>query len=412
MLQTLLKRSEFLRNLFTATVGTVAAQLIPVLGYVIIARNYSPAEFGLFATWIGLISIIAVLITGRLEHALTIEPDGKPRQRAVISILITISIATFALCVPLSLLGVYVLKECRTEMIVMIMPTAFFLAATQTWHCWCAAEGRFNDLTILRMAQAIAVTGLQVAIGFIRPTATTLAVAHMGGVFFGVLISVWRLPLGKLPIEWRHNLLSFWSRHRYFPLFSLPADMINSISGQLPLLIVGAHFGPEAAGYLALTLRALGAPIGILGIAVADVFKRHAGANWRDHGQCRNVYLKTFRILALYACGMAVIVVFFSEPLFVLPFGEKWRLSGTIALWLLPVFTLRFMASPLSHTFYIAGKQRIDLVWQVILLGVTILSLSMPSQYVAALCWYSAGYSAMYLLYLSLSYRFSLGERV
>ena len=72
---------------------------------------------------------------------------------------------------------------------------------------------------------------------------------------------------------------------------------------------------------------------------------------------------------------------------------------------------LRFVASPLSYTFYVAGKQHADLAWQVTLLCVTLASLRLPSHHGAALQWYSAGYSMLYVVYLFLSYRFSLGGR-
>ena len=94
-----------------------------------------------------------------------------------------------------------------------------------------------------------------------------------------------------------------------------------------------------------------------------------------------------------------------------LAFGEVWRGAGTIAVWLLPLFALRFIASPLSYMVYIAGKQHVDLFWQVALLCMTIASLTLFTDHKHALLVYSAGYSLLYVIYLVMSYRFSLGVK-
>jgi len=95
----------------------------------------------------------------------------------------------------------------------------------------------------------------------------------------------------------------------------------------------------------------------------------------------------------------------------VLAFGERWRQAGIIAVWLMPMFALRFVASPLSYVFYVAGKQHIDLMWQVALLLVTVATLYFPANYAHAIQAYSAGYALLYVIYLALSWRFSKGVK-
>ena len=81
-----------------------------------------------------------------------------------------------------------------------------------------------------------------------------------------------------------------------------------------------------------------------------------------------------------------------------------------MAAWLLPLFALRFVASPLSYMFFIAGRQRLDLMWQFALLAMTVTTLTVGVQYSTTLQLYSAGYSLLYLLYLWMSFRLSCGR--
>jgi O-antigen/teichoic acid export membrane protein len=107
---------------------------------------------------------------------------------------------------------------------------------------------------------------------------------------------------------------------------------------------------------------------------------------------------------------LALGVVLVAEPLFVLAFGEPWRQAGVIAIWLMPLFTMRFVASPLSYVFYIAGKQQVDLLWQCALLAMTLAAFVFPSTFETSVSFYAVGYAALYVVYIVMSYRYSKGE--
>lgn len=407
--------SSYWKSVASVLTGTALAQIIPIIGSLLIARLYAPAEFGVFSAWLGIVLLLGVVLTGRFETALAIEADGEPRRLAFIS---TLATAGLAGCAAATLLAIAmfvvpgVADSFPVVLLVVSVPTALAIAIAQSWQSWAAAEGSYRHLSVMRIAQAGAVTVIQVIMGTIEASADALAIAHLLGVAIGVACSAYLMPTGSFPAgQAIATVRNLWTRQRRFPLLSLPADAINTGAAQLPLLIVASRFGAETAGLLAMTMRILGAPIGLLGKSVLDVFKRHAATSFRERGECRSDYVRTFKALALGSIAFCVVMVFASESLFTLAFGEDWRGAGTIAVWLLPLFTLRFIASPLSYMVYIAGKQHVDLFWQIALLGMTVASLSIPTNHQLALQTYSAGYSMLYVIYLAMSYRFSLGVR-
>ncbi|RFQ15133.1 translocase [Pseudomonas sp. ATCC 13867] len=226
-------------------------------------------------------------------------------------------------------------------------------------------------------------------------------------------MAIYIIPLSNLPkkSELLAYTINFWKKYRRFPIFSLPASFINTAAIQLPVLIVAGRFGSDIAGLLAMTIKVLGAPIGLLGKSVLDVFVRHAASSYRERGECREEYIKTFYALTLGSLAFCFIMALSGENLFILAFGQEWSHAGKIAVWLLPMFALRFIASPLSYMVYIADKQHLDLIWQIGLLGVTLACLAWISEYKLALQAYSISYAALYLIYLAMSYRFSQGRR-
>ena len=407
----------FWQSVGVVLTGTVAAQSIPLLGSLVIARIYAPADFGFFSAWLGMVMMAAVVVTGRFEMALAVEPDGAPRRFAVAATLGTILIFSFFF--SLIAAGVYLasglLENVQPAMVGLFVPAALLAAVTHTWQAWAAAEGNYRGLSWIRISQAFVVTVAQIVAGLISPSAAGMMLGHVLGTAAGIGFAMYSMPINPLLMSGRAEfwakLKAFWSNQRRFPMLALPADAMNTASGQLPLLLIASRYGAEVGGLFALTVRVLGAPIGLLGAAVLDVFKRSAASSYRDKGHCKEEYARTFWLLAAGGVILALGVMVVAERLFVVAFGEPWRYAGVIAIWLMPMFALRFVASPLSYVFYIAGKQQVDMVWQCALLAMTLASFMLPSSAEASIKFYSVGYSLLYVIYAYLSYHYSNGKR-
>jgi O-antigen/teichoic acid export membrane protein len=182
--------------------------------------------------------------------------------------------------------------------------------------------------------------------------------------------------------------------------------------GQLPLLMIGARHGALAAGLFALTQRVLGAPIALLASSVLEVFKRQSVHDFQTQGNCRDAYRYTFKALVLLGIGPSLVLLLFSPQLFAFAFGENWRAAGELAQILAPLYFLNFIASPLSYVFFVAGKQKIDLVWQVALFAMTLSVFLAPGTLQQSVLWYAIGYSLLYIVYLHMSYQCSQNRMV
>lgn len=405
----------FWRSIGVVLGGTMVAQSIPLLGSLVIARLYSPADFGMFSAWLGMVLLAGVVITGRFEMALAVEPDGAPRRLAMAATLATIVLAsgTLAALATVIYFGSTALDGVGPLFVLLFVPATLLTGVIHSWQAWAAAEGNYKGLSGIRIVQALIITSAQIGMGLAEPSAFGMALGHVLGLLAGICFAATLMPLNPLPVHdfrkfWT-SLKAFWVSQRRFPMLALPADTINSAAGQLPLLLIASKFGAEASGLFALALRVLGAPIGLLGAAVLDVFKRRAASSYRENGDCRDEYLRVFRLLAAGGAILAVGAFFLAENVFVVAFGEPWRRAGTLAVWLMPMFAMRFVASPLSYVFYIAGKQQIDLVWQCALLAMTVAAFSVPVDFETTVKLYAAGYGGLYVVYTALSYHYSKG---
>lgn len=392
--------------------GTLLAQSIPIVGSLAITRIFAPSAFGEFSTWLALVSFMAVAITLRLETVLAITEDGQERARAVFIVLVTtVSAAVVFFVFVLALVYVPGMRHYLPEnvlLLVLLVPAALFMALNQVWQTWAAADGEYGKLNVMRLVQALTVVLLQIGAGLGYPGAISLVMGFFLAaiIAFGSAVAMMPrfvcrefLELGKFK--------KFFVRYRKFPLYALPADSINTAAAQLPVLVVAHRFGNDVAGYLALTMRVLGAPVGLVGKAILDVFKRYAVQSIREIGNCRSLYVNTFMALTLASLVMVLGTVFWAENIFRVTFGRDWTQSGLMAIWLLPMFALRLIASPLSYMTYLVEKQHIDMLWQFGLMVVTVGTLYSFATYKSTLIGYGLGYAAMYLIYISISYRLS-----
>jgi O-antigen/teichoic acid export membrane protein len=152
------------------------------------------------------------------------------------------------------------------------------------------------------------------------------------------------------------------------------------------------------------------APVGLLGRAVQDVFKRHAAIDFAKFGNCVALYKKMFMVLLPGGLLFVAVAVSIGEEVFVLIFGEEWRQAGKYVVWLSPAFALGFIVSPLSYIVYIVNRQYVDLVWQVVLLLTVLFAFLVPENAMQVILAYSLGYSVMYMVYIVITYRLSLGN--
>lgn len=373
-----------------------------------------PDEFGKYAEWFSLVIFMSVAVTGRFEAALPIENDGDERREAVIATLITAFILSIVLGIALTVeffLKVTFVGNFSSVFAISLVPAAFLLAASQIWVSWASAAGNYRNLSILRIVQSFAITFFQVILGLANPICDSLAEGYLIGLVIGIGFSIYLMPTGTIKlVSIRDVVLSFWRRHHRFPLYSLPADTINTAASQLPIILVGQRFGADAAGLLSMSFRVLGAPVGLLGKSVLDILKRDASVAYKERGQCRNEYVKALKLLTAIAIVFCISYFFLGEDVFLLAFGEPWKSAGLIAYILLPYFGLSIIASPLSYMVYIAGKQRWDLIWQIFLLVLTTCSLYFFDDLYTTLAVYSIVYSLLYLIYIRMSYLASLGQ--
>ena len=400
-------------NVVQVSGGAAFGQAIGIVGFLLLTWVYPPSEFGAYASWLSIVMIGSTFSTGALETSLVRDSDGAVRRDAVAKIVWTAFLGALlfaAVCgLGLSRFSGF-LPGNRLLVATSIGIAVFALATNIVLQSWAAAEGLFRPLTVLRIAQSSLTMFVPLALSAIGRTSDLLVWGHMLGLVIALMLWLAVFPRAGLPSPRLFSLRAFWvERSRCFT-YVLPALLIGTLAANLPQLAINWRFGAEAAGHLALAQRVLGVPLSLVGIAVRDVFKRYASVAYRERGECEREYWSSFAVLAAVALAFGLIMFAFSEPLFVLVFGEEWRFAGQMARWLLAMFVVAIIASPLTYLVYIVQREDFDLYWQSALLLVVGTSLIVLNDIETTLKVFAFSYASMYAVYLFACARFARGH--
>ena len=401
--------------------GTAMAQAIPILVSPLMTRLFKPQDYGLLALYVSLAGLVAIVATGTYAHAIMITE----KDEESLNIMALCAVITSATSI-LTLLGVIIFRghiaralhnDEIAKWLFLLPVSVFFAGVYQALNYWMNRKKAFKRLAVNRVAQTSIATASQLVLGFLKFGAGGLISIsiYSSGIAASLLgWQFWREDKIKLSVITRQEIKGQAKRYRRFPMYVLPTDFINIATNQVPVLLLTVFVGVSGVGLFNLSQRILGLPTGLVATSVTDVFRQRASSDYAKYGNCRDIYVKTFKSLFSISILPFALLFIIAPALFGFVFGEKWREAGEYTRVMIPMIFLGFTSSPLSYVYYIAGRQKEDLLLHVYMAVSTALSLWIghllftKATYVI-MC-FSINYSIIYLIYLIRSYTFSKGS--
>lgn len=411
-------RSDFARQVLTLATGTAAAQALTILAAPVLTRVYRPEDYGVFALFGGVTGLAALLASGKYDPAVLI-----PKEDSVAASLVGASLSlTFVTAVGLTVCLWFVchplaawLGDPLLAPWLQLVPLAVVLTnLVLLLGVWANRQQTYGPLARSRMAAALAGTAVNLALGFAGWGAAGL-ICGFFATHVAALLVLWQPStnlLHRLRTESSFPAMrSAAAEFVSFPKFSLGADLLNNLANQLVVLLLPKFFGMAVLGWYAMGQRVIGIPTALVGGAVGEVFRSQASRDFAKQGNCREIFRKTFGHLTLLAVGPFLVLLVGAPDLFALVFGESWRMAGRLAQVMSVMFLLKFVVSPLTHTYFLAGQQKEDLLlhFYMILSSATALWLGhrLSGDAVIALFCFSLNFGSIYLIYLWRSYLFA-----
>ncbi|RYY34713.1 MAG: lipopolysaccharide biosynthesis protein, partial [Sphingomonadales bacterium] len=352
--------------------GTVVAHAITLLTMPISTRLFTPHDFSALSVFSGLVGILAIVACLRFDAAI-LMPENDADAVNLLAIAIAAAVATSLLValvlalLPQSVLDLLKAPELLPYM--WLLPVGVFITGLYlALQAWFVRKREFGRIARSRAGQAAAASGVQIGMGYAGIAPLGLILGYLINYAGGVVMLLWGLLRGDRAllgqVRWPHMRAMFKEYDR-FPRYSVWEGLANGFSNSAPIILIAAMAtGPEA-GYLALSLFALQAPMALLGNAIAQVYLSEAPKAHRE-GRLGAYTSEVLVGLAVSGSGPMLFAAIAAPTLFGLIFGEAWTRSGVLVAWMAPWFFLQFISAPICNALHVLGRQRLMMNFHIL----------------------------------------------
>ena len=370
--------SRFVKNAGTLLSGSVIAQGIAFVAYLLLSRLYTSEDFGLYNVFYSYIEVLIILSTCKYELAIVIaDSDDQAAALTRLTLRLNALFSSLLLLIALLLALFHVTpSSLPPQLYLLIPPMVFFCGTTRVYTFLFNRYKHYRQIAISEVVTSLGGTLLKILFGLLSGT---MQLFHTLGLPLGTILGkvagniYYRLQVKKYELRTKTSLshpntsyfIALSSSFKNFPLYTMPKELVSSFSANLPFLWLSVHFDNALIGLFGLALTFTMRPVGILANAFEKVFYASYSEKVRQH---QPLWRDTLRFtLALNAVVVPIVVVafFFAEPLFTFLFGDKWVGTGYYVRCIIPWLVVLLNANSLAFVANIFSTQRIDFFFQI-----------------------------------------------
>ena len=384
--------SGLLRNSATLIIGTVFAQLIPILFQPLLRRMFTAEEFGTAALYVTAVGMFVAIANLKYESAIVLpEEDQEANHLVAGGVLITALIALILwLLIFLNQSWIVQRFSLANEeaWYLHLLPLSVFLVSSfQCFNLYLIRKKAFKDAARNKVYRRTTEAAAQSASGYFG-SSTGLLLGNLVGDIINFFGGFWQAKRLGLNFAFHlQNILPTLQKYWRFPIYHAFPSLLNTISLTLPVFIVNAAFGKAQTGQFDLSRMVLSLPMALISISLSQVYLQHQAERIRKQEAIVPDFKKVSLTLLLLSLPLAIFLLFFASPLFAFVFGPEWRLAGQLTGVLIFGQTLKFVVSPLSSTLVALQEVRFSALWQILYFAAMLWLYVQPGQNIQDFVW-------------------------
>lgn len=378
------KRSTFAGDVFSLVSGATFAQVLSFISAPLLSRLFAPEAYGVSALFMAITSFISVIACLRYQLSIMLPKDDKEAAN-LLCISVGFSILIALLIIPvIHLKKDLILQWLNAEELssfVWLIPLMVLVSGiTSAMSYWNSRTKNFKRQSATRVISSAMTTSGNLAMGFAGYASasvlifTAVAGQSVASMIFG--FQIWRSDSRLLLSSIRfRDMISGIVRYRKFPLIDIWGGLLNSISWQLPILMLSVFFSQQVVGYYAVSFRLIQMPMSLIGAALGQVFfQRSAEMRENPERLAENVEM-VFQRLVAFCLFPALLLSIVGQECFEVILGQQWSEAGIYSQILSIWMFWWFISSPLSTIFIISEKQELAFIVHFCIFGSRLISL-------------------------------------
>lgn len=369
-----LPKGGFARNATTLMTGNVIAQLILLSTYPIVTRLYTPSQFGTYALFTSIFSVLSTIATMRYELAIML-PDKESDAFSVLklSTLITLMYG-FVILIVVFLFNkqiVLLLNNSEIEIWLYFVPFMIVLIGIyQNVRYWLSRNKDYKNIAIANIIRNFFKPSSQ--IGLITVPSTSFHGLIVGSIIaqtistFFMLFKLGKKTLYTLFLFKFDDLVCEARKYKNFPLINAPHALLASLSQNIPVALFSMYFSKVSAGFYSVSMVAVGLPVSLISASIGEVFYQRFNRAYNSEEKLDGLVIKLIKTMLKIAIIPSILLFIIAPYLFSFVFGEKWFESGLYTRILVPNAFMVFVASPLAYVSLTLGYQKKSLIIEIV----------------------------------------------
>ena len=335
--------------------ASMFAQLISLAVMPIITRLHTPDSLGKYQFFTTLALLITPFVSGSLALAIK---SSSSNFRALVNLKLAMQFSLIWLIALLLTLPffVYLLSESSMDWLIFYLPVLYifvYLSANFQFAMGLLTNYRqYGNQSTYTVTKSVISNILKLAFSFLSKSGFSLVLALVITEIFQLIRVVW---LNYKSI-FRFLLKFKWSifkrslvQAKVYPTYVTLASVLGVLMNWFPVLTTGVLYGPEFAGLLGLAFMVVNTPVypfigALQSICFGELAREKVPAKFIS------VYGKSMCIALIPSILGLFILGNYGEELFIIVFGEKWRIAGTYAFICFIPISLSFILSPVYST--------------------------------------------------------------
>jgi O-antigen/teichoic acid export membrane protein len=363
--------NRIFRNVTTLVTGTAIAQVLLIGFQAVIRRLFTPEEFGAFAVYISIVSILVIFSTLRYEFSIILPKDHATGNSLfiggiVISLVINILSFVFIICFNGFISHTLNFPDQFNHWLYFIPASGFLFSSYQLINFWLTRNGAFKAIAVNKVMRRSTEGLVQTILGF-KTVSLGLVfgdlMGNIGHIFSGVRqMRKHNFSLKNISIlSVKQSLL----KYIHFPKYQALPAILNTTSMLLPVFFINKFYSHETVGYFDLSRQILALPMAFITASLTQVLLKEYSDKKNAGKSLTKSVLKTSFLLAITIAPFPLIIMIWGEEIFSFVFSDTWIESGKYSGILVLAFSIQFIVSPLSIAFTVLEELKYLAIWQI-----------------------------------------------
>lgn len=349
-------RRSFFGQFLALFTGTAVAQVFNFATYPLLARIYTPADFGVLGTFIAASAIPGALACLRYELAIPLAPHSGRRAIVWLCFMLALAVA----CVATVLFATYWwwtgaanLGLFAPLLFVSVVATGVVNATTM----FLMRNGSFGFASTGNVLRTAATVLVQLGLALVWPTPVGLvlgfAIGLVAQAVMGIAVAGRAHGLGR---PRGRGMAAMLKRFRAQVCVDIPGSLLASVSINAIPFFLQSLYGVRAVGHFTLGQRIAVLPLQLFNDSLSQVFYQRAARAMEARGE----FWSEFRFAALWsgAIGLGALagLEFFARPVVALYLGPQWAIAGEILVIIAPMLAIRGVTMTLATSVFVIKR--------------------------------------------------------